>query len=207
MPGISLHDAIHGQRAIRRFSTDPVPQEAVERVLAAAARAPSGGNRQQWAFVVIRDDALKRTIGEWYLDGWNVTYASDPTRPHNATYVSAETLAHNLAATPVLILACINRAQSSGPASLAAGASIYPAVQNLMLEAEDLGLGTVITTFHMRHEDEVKALLGIPESVQTAALLPMGYPADGEHFGGSKRNAVAAFTHYDRWDNHEPAAQ
>ena len=109
MPGISLHDAIHGQRAIRRFSTDPVPQEAIEQVLAAAARAPSGGNRQQWSFVVIRDDALKRRIGEWYLDGWNVTYASDPTRPRNATYASAETLAHNLAATPVLLLACINR--------------------------------------------------------------------------------------------------
>ena len=204
MPGISLHDAIHGQRAIRRFSTDPVPQEAIEQILAAAARAPSGGNRQQWSFVVIRDDVLKRRIGEWYLDGWNVTYASDPTRPRNATYVSAETLAHNLAATPVLILACINRGQGSGPASLSAGASIYPAVQNLMLAAEDLGLGTVITTFHMRHEGEVKALLGIPDSVQTAALIPMGYPAEGEHFGGSKRSAVSEFAHYDRWDNPAP---
>ena len=49
-----------GQRAIRRFSTDPVPQQAIEQVLAAAARAPSGGNRQQWSFIVIRDDALKQ---------------------------------------------------------------------------------------------------------------------------------------------------
>ena len=73
-----------------------------------------------------------------------------------------------------------------------------------MLAAEDLGLGTVITTFHMHHEDEMKALLGIPDSVQTAARIPMGYPAEGEHFGGSKRNAVSEFAHYDRWDNPAP---
>jgi len=68
-----------------------------------------------------------------------------------------------------------------------------------MLAATAMGLGTVITTFHRRHEDEVKALLGLPEEVHTAALIPLGYPAEGEHFGGARRRPIAEITHYDRW--------
>jgi nitroreductase len=192
---MTLFEAIYAQRAIRRFKSDPVPQEAIEQIIEAAVRAPSGGNRQPWSFVVIRDDAAKRRIGEWYLDGWNVTYASDTSRPHNALYRSAEALAHHIAETPVLILACT----SGTSTSITSGASIYPAVQNLMLAAAALGLGTVITTFHRRHEEELKQLLGIPADVQTAALIPVGYPANGERFGGSKRRPITEIAHYDRW--------
>ena len=195
MPDMTLLDTIYAQRAIRRFRPDPVPQEVIEQLIAAAVHAPSGGNRQPWSFVVVRDQALKEQIGEWYLDGWNTTYASDPSKPHNALYRSAETLAHHLAETPVLILACL----AGGGGSITSGSSIYPAVQNLMLAATAMGLGTVITTFHRRHEDEVKALLGIPEEVHTAALIPLGYPAEGEHFGGARRRPIAEITHYDRW--------
>ena len=201
MADMSLFDAVYAQRAIRRFKPDPVPQEAVERILEAAVRAPSGGNRQPWSFVVIRDPALKRRIGEWYLDGWNATYASDPSHPRNAVYRSAEALAHHLADTPVLILAC-----TSGGAggSITAGSSIYPAVQNLMLAATALGIGSVITTFHRRHEQEVKELLGIPADMQTAALIPLGYPAAGERFGGGGRRPITELTHYDRWGASQP---
>ena len=64
---MSLFDAISSQRAIRHFSAQPVSNEAIETMLNAAIRAPSGSNRQPWRFVVIRDAALKRQLGQWYL--------------------------------------------------------------------------------------------------------------------------------------------
>ena len=77
------------------------------------------------------------------------------------------------------------------------GASIYPAVQNIILACRGLGLGTVITTNHIRCEDEVKALLGIPEDVSTWALMPVGWPID--KFGPLTRRPVEEVTHADRW--------
>jgi nitroreductase len=67
---VSLFDAIYSQRAIRHFNTQPVSDEAVETILNAAIRAPSGGNRQPWRFLVIRDVAIKRQLGQWYLAAW-----------------------------------------------------------------------------------------------------------------------------------------
>ena len=77
------------------------------------------------------------------------------------------------------------------------GASIYPAVQNIILACRALGLGTVITTNHIRCEDEVKALLGIPEDVATFALMPIGWPLD--NFGPLTRRPPAEIAHADRW--------
>jgi nitroreductase len=77
------------------------------------------------------------------------------------------------------------------------GASIYPAVQNILLTCRGLGLGTVITTNHIRCEDEVKALLGIPEDVSTWALMPVGWPID--KFGPLTRRPLSEIAHADRW--------
>jgi nitroreductase len=77
------------------------------------------------------------------------------------------------------------------------GASIYPAVQNVILACRALGLGTTITTNHIRCEDEVKAVLGVPDDVQTFALMPIGYPLDP--FGPVARRPLAEVTHADRW--------
>ena len=65
--------------------------------------------------------------------------------------------------------------------------------------ARGLGLGTVLTTLHRHHEDEIEQLLGIPDNVETVALIPVGYPADGEHFGGSRRRPVEEVTFHERW--------
>ena len=79
------------------------------------------------------------------------------------------------------------------------GSSIYPAVQNLLLAARGLGLGSVITSLHKGYEAEIKELLGIPNNVETAALLPIGYPADGVRYGSTRRNPVEAVTYLERW--------
>jgi nitroreductase len=83
------------------------------------------------------------------------------------------------------------------------GASIYPAVQNIILACRARGLGTTITTNHIRCEDEVKAVLGVPDEVQTFALMPIGYPRD--KFGPVVRRPVAEIAYADRWAQPWPA--
>ena len=199
-----LFEAIHTQRAIRRYTADPVPPELVDRVLEAAVRAPSGGNQQPWAFVVITEPGLKRRIAVLYRQSWEEVYGP---RERAATlskqvHGSASYLAEHMAEAPVLVLACIRH--DGSPGSLVRGASIYPAVQNLMLAARALGLGTALTTLHKRYESEVKEALGIPDNVETAALIPMGYPAEPEHFGGSRRVPAAEVTHREQWGRKGP---
>jgi len=144
---ITLFDAIHAQRAIRYFTTDPIPDEAVERILEAAIRAPSGGNAQGWAFVVVRDTELKRQLAEWYKDFWDNVYSKRPERRDSPVSRSAEHLVLHFAEAPVVVIPCIKGGKGTSRDRLTAGASIYPAVQNLMLAALALGVGSVITTF------------------------------------------------------------
>ena len=193
---MSLFDAIHSQRAIRHFSEKPVSDEAIETMLNAAIRAPSGGNRQPWCFIVIRDAVLKRRLGQWYLLAWQAATAAMEvlTQP----YRHGAELAQQMATVPVLILACIDHGEA-GPGPVTRGASIYPAVQNLMLAARALGLGTVLTTLHTQYESEIKALLNIPETVETAALIPVGYPAEGARLGRARRRPLSEVVFHDRW--------
>ena len=195
---VALFDAISSQRAIRHFSAQPVSDEAVETMLHAAIRAPSGGNRQPWRFVVIRDAALKRHLGQWYLAAWQVatTGMAVITQP----YRHGAELAQQMATVPVLILACIDHGTAGiGPGPITRGASIYPAVQNLLLAARALGLGTVLTTLHTQYEHEIKALLRIPETVETAALIPVGYPAEGARLGRARRRPLSEVVLHERW--------
>jgi nitroreductase len=197
---MDVFEAIHSQRAMRRLKPDPVPDELIWKVLDAAIHAPSGGNRQPWGFVVITGPEKKRQIGEWYLDGWNKTYG--PMReaalanPAGArTFRSADHLANNIATVPVLIFACVD---PGGVAAVSgSGANVFPAVQNLMLAARALGLGTTLTTLHRMHEAEVKELLGIPENIETLAMIPMGWPQG--NFGPTQRRPVEEVTHWDAW--------
>ena len=197
---MELSEAIHTQRAVRRFRPDPVPDALVRRVLDAAIRAPSGGNSQPWVFLVLRDAEVKRQVGAYYKRAWDETgmgrLARDPDPSRARVYTSASYLAERMGEAPALILVCI---QGRDGGVITDGASIYPAVQNLMLAARGLGLGTVITTIHRRYEKEIAALLGIPDGVQTAALIPMGYPAEGTGFGPTGRKPVEDVAFQDRW--------
>jgi len=197
---MDIFEVINTQRAMRRLKADPVPDELIWKLLDAAVRAPSGGNRQPWNFIVIRDADTKAKIAEYYLDSWNKSYGliKQPAmaNPETAkTYASAEHLANHLAEVPVLIIAAVNL-PAVAPAS-PAGASIYPAVQNLMLAARALGLGTTLTTLYRTHGAEVKQLLGIPEGVDTVALIPLGWPR-GE-FGPTSRIPAEKVVFWDKW--------
>jgi len=98
----------------------------------------------------------------------------------------------------VVIMVCLERWNMRGRDSLRGG-HIFPAVQNLMLAAAALGYGTRLTTIWQHKDPEVNALLGVPDNVETMAMIPVGRPGGGEHLGGSKRKPVSEVTHHDRW--------
>ncbi|MEX2245335.1 MAG: nitroreductase family protein [Dehalococcoidia bacterium] len=198
---MDFFEVIRTQRAMRRLLPDPVSDDEIWQLLDAAIRAPSGGNRQPWNFLVVRDPALKEKIGVWYLDAWQRMYGpaanamqADPAMAR--TFRSADHLARHLAEAPVLIIATI-RKEMPVTAYPTLGASVYPAVQNLMLAARALGLGTTLTTLHKLHEGEVKELLGIPDDVETMALIPVGRPKG--KFAEAARLPVEKVTYWDHW--------
>ena len=195
---IGLFEAMRTQRAIRYFKPDPVPREALDKILEAASRAPSGTNRQMWHFVVAQDDGLRAALADIYRRaGRNAMPNLQWLREANPRILrSATHLIEHLDDAPVLLLACI---EHGGETNLVTGSSIYPAVQNILLAARGLGLGSVLTTFHKQYEGEVRALLGIPDNVETAALLPIGYPADGVRYGPTRRRPIEEVTHWDGW--------
>jgi nitroreductase len=222
-PDIGLFEAIYSARSIRRLKSDPVPESLITKILDAAIRAPSGGNAQSWAFVVVRDPELRRQLGVIYRKASDIAEAvySARGRPSHLTeqqyarlMTAGRYLWDHMGEAPVLLLPCSHRPASPPrealPPDIAAewegevayterirGASIYPAVQNIILACRGFGLGTVITTNHIRCEEQVKTLLGIPEEVSTWALMPVGWPID--KFGPLTRRPIAEVAHADRW--------
>src|SRR5512145_1587684 len=202
---MDFFDVVTTQRAIRRLKPDPIPDAVLRQIMDAAICAPSGGNRQGWSFVVIRDAANRSRLGELYRQSWGelmkVPYYAGaakepPESPAGKMLASARHLSEHLGEAPVLVLACIALDPGVNP-TLTTGASIYPAVQNIMLAARALGIGSCITTIHRFRDAQVKELLGIPADVETAALIPLGYPRG--KFGRPPRRPVREVAFADTW--------
>lgn len=204
---MDLFEVMLTQRAIRKFRPDPVPDELLWQVLDAAIRAPNGGNLQPWGFIVVRDPDIKARIRDLYLDGIDhVTRpseagerASQPPKTARPLEERLKTpsyhLAYHIEEVPALIIGTVRLSDIAS--TTPPGACIYPALQNLMLAARALGLGTVLTTVVRHRETELKQLLGIPEGVAVMALIPLGWPQG--KFGPTKRNPPEEVTHWDRW--------
>jgi nitroreductase len=227
---IGLFEAIYTARSLRHFKPDPVPQELITKVLDAAIRASSGGNTQHWTFVVVRDAEKRRQIAAIYRkasDYASAIYAGRPKPDHLTEKQYTQFLANSgylwdhLADVPVILVPCLARREPPERAGLPevvqaryadhlanvqriSGSSIYPAIQNIILACRGLGLGTVITTNHILYENEVKAVLGIPDSVSTFALMPIGFPI--RRYGPLTRKPVSEVTYADSWGNAWPAA-
>jgi nitroreductase len=201
-----VFEAMRTQKAMRRLKPDPVPEELIRKIIWAATRAPNGGNVQPWRFLVVADADKKKGLQEIYAAQWGKYIAAmDPGRTvalpeterksMERSYARGQYLADHLHEAPYLIIPCgFLLAINSG---IASGSSIYPAIQNLMLAARALGLGTVLTTLHRQDEGAVRALLGIPEEAHTAALIPVGWPVG--RFGEGPRRPVEDVTYWDVW--------
>jgi nitroreductase len=199
-------DALHSTPARRYLSAEPVPDDVIWDILDAAVRGPSGGNQQGWGWVVVTDPAIKRQVAEWYREGWSAAYGrrreeilaapSAPDGLSRRSFLAAEHLAQHLEEAPVWIFPVLRNA--AGVTSPRLGASIYGAVQQLILAARAFGVGTTLTTLYTRHEDDVRELLGLPDDALTMGLLPLGYPAQGR-WAQPKRRPVAEVVHWNRW--------
>jgi nitroreductase len=199
---VGLFEAIYTQRALRYISSDPIPDALVRKVLDAGIRAPNGGNQQRWRFIVIKDSDTKRWIQERDRDTVRPPHAPPRNEAEARTMArndaAAEHLAAHLHEVPVLILCCLEH--DGSPSDIHRGASIYPAVQNMLLAARGLGLASVLTTRPRRgFEKEIKEKLGIPENVDTAALIPLGYPEKGRRYGPTNRRPVVEVTFGETW--------
>ncbi len=204
---VGLLEGLTTTRAIRRYTDDPVPDDVLRDILFAATRAPSGSNRQPFRFVVLRDTPIARTakrlIGDAARAAWNAKRTSDgydrgsgtaPDSPKARMAASMQAYVDGYERVPVLVLGCLERYRQPFPTE---GASVYPACQNLLLAARALGYGGVLTSWHYMVEDELRALLGIPEKVLIAATITLGKPA-GNH-GPVRRQPMSQLVYEDGW--------
>jgi nitroreductase len=220
---LGLFETIRTARALRRLKPDPVPETLITSILDAAIRAPSAGNAQNWVFVVVRDAELRRGLGAIYRQASQIAAAMYAARGRPAHLTEAQYqrlmtsgayLWEHMGAAPVILVPCLRR-PAVPPAELLApqfrahydeelayvtrirGASIYPAVQNIILACRALGLGTTITTNHIRCERSVRTLLDLPEEVDTFAMMPIGWPLD--RFGPLSRRPLSEVVYADSW--------
>jgi F420 biosynthesis protein FbiB-like protein len=202
---MDFFEVVHTQRSIRQFKPDPVPDEAIWKILDAAIRAPSGSNTQPWSFLVVRDASKRELIAQAVRDRMEDPTARraeamqmDPVR--RRMRLASIAFRENVASAPVLIVPCLVAPTSptKDMTNLFAGSSVYGAVQNLMLAARALGLGTVLTTFNIAIEDVLRREFGLPDEAKPVAVIPMGYP-DGQQFGPTTRKPVESVTFWDGW--------
>ena len=209
-----MHDffeIVYSCRAMRRLKPDPVPDELIARILRAGMQAPNGGNTQKWRFLVVKDPAIKKAVQAWYKKAYDEVigprYGSSEPPPgitkekYKRQHDAVEYLTEHYHEAPVWIVACLE----DGPnPNRSAGASIYPAVQNMILATRALGLGTTLTTRHLLFEKEAEAALGLPPGVHSYAILPIGWPIG--KFGPVGRAPLDEFVYQDRWGQKWPGA-
>jgi len=192
---VELYEAMRCAPTSRRFTSDPVPSQALERALEAARFAPSGGNRQGWRVVMVREPDTRRALRDLYLPHWRAymqrTGAAaalanqDQLDARRARMLRmADEYAERLHEVPVHLVVgvrlddlAITDAKLPRP-SIVGGASVYPFVQNLLLALRAEGLGAALTTLLVPAEEQVRELLEIPPDIALAAHIGVGYRAD-----------------------------
>lgn len=219
LPVVELLDGIMTTRALRRYTDEPVSDDDVWTILRAAQQGPSGGNIQPWQFIVVTDDGPKTKLGEIYRSSYYRYEAamlamSPPRRPEDEpswqrTIAASRHLADHLSEAPVIICAAMadismDVVDDDGVMDVGTPyASVYPALQNLMLAARALGLGSALTTvFRVRH-DEVCEVLGVPDRYQVVAMIPIGHPTGS--FARARRRPVEKVTHWNAWGDRREA--
>ena len=190
--------------------TKPVPIELVRECLEIALQAPSGSNRQGWEWVVVTDQDQRRAIGEVYgraVEGYldsrgsaSKLFADDPERSQVQQRVGSSVawLGEHMGDVPVLLLPCIHAGRLDEGNQAGLWGSLLPGVWSYMLAARARGLGTAWTTLHLGYEDEVASILGLPDDVRQAALVPTAYYT-GETFKPAPRAPLDSVLHLDRW--------
>ena len=192
-----LGEAMFTQRSIRRFKPDPIPLDDIRLILEAAAKAPNGGNAQVARFLVVNDSTRIREFGRLYHEAWWAKRHDEGFQDLNdlpRRYHPAAGLADAMQDAPCVIFAL---ALHHGSAD-----SVIPAVQNLMLAARALGIGTVPTTLHADVMPRFRAMFDVPEDVGFHFCIPLGYPQG--NFGPNVRKPTSETSFLNRWNGQVP---
>jgi nitroreductase len=203
---MDVYEALYTTRAMRRVTTDPIPQDVQARILDAAIRAPSGGNTQNWRFLLVDDAAVKAKLGPIYRDCMSQLWATiykdrletanaDPDDPENASMLriqrSAQHLADHFEDYPLLLLSFVQFDPSGG--------SIFPATWSAMLAARAEGVGASLTSVFFFRLDDVLEALAVPkdEGWLFSSCVCFGYPTG--RWGVAPRRPVHEVTFRNQW--------
>jgi nitroreductase len=188
----SLFSVVGRQRAHRRFSTDPVSDDVVARLLTAATYAPSAENRQPWEFIVVRDEQRRAAIAGIMQQAWETS-----GRAHSESRLTPGVLRNvddgmtgGFATAPVMIVVA---GDSRRGFKQTLPSSVFPAVQNLLLAATALGLGSALTTIATVSASDLAPVVVLPEHIVPLAVVPIGWPARA--LGLPKRDPFDDHTH------------
>ena len=199
-----IEHVMRTQRQIRRLKTDPVDDALVRRLIELAVRAPTGSNGQNWEFVVVTDPAVKQRLGQLNRTSWALyrrlqrrQYPNSPT--HERIEKATQWQADHFADIPVLVVACLRGPRPLFPAIAVASyyASIFPAVQNLLLAARAADLGAGLITLPLWSGHLARRALGLPRRVNPCAVVPLGWPVG--RYGPTTRRPVDEVIHHDRY--------
>ena len=202
-----IYEMMSTLRAVRRLRPDPIPDDVMDRVLQAAAWAPTGGNMQPWRVIVVTSSERKQALADIYKPAW-YRYAkgydkrieqlpADEAEKARRNRIAGDYLADHLHEAPTILMFVADPQMMAitdaklDRVSMVGGGSVYTAVQKAMLAARTEGLGCVLTTLHCLAEEEVKEALRIPEGWATLAMVPLGYPIGSGH-GAITRQSVTA---------------
>ena len=214
---MDLHQAMRTTFAAREFVDEPVPDDTLVRILDAARFAPSGGNRQGWRVIAVRDRKTKDALAELAVPAmrryfaqiqagefpWNTVAPTKLTRDQIEKAAVAPALLDRFRQAPLLLVVCLDLSVVASMDSelsrvgVISGASVYPFCWNILLAARAEGLGGVITTFAAAQEPGVKKLLGIPDPFAVAAVIPLGRPV--KQLTKLKRKPVREFAFRERF--------
>jgi nitroreductase len=215
---MELYDVMRTTFAAREFTEDPLPDATLSRILDQARFAPSGGNRQGWHVIVVRERATREALAAAAAPAakryaaqvklgespWNTIV---PTRADAATIEATPAparLIEPLLKAPVVLVVCVDLKvvasmdQYLERVGVISGASIYPFAWNILLAARHEGFGGTITTLPVAQEPRLREALGIPPHVAVCAVMPLGKPV--KQLTMLKRKPVAQFATRERYD-------
>jgi nitroreductase len=187
---------------MRRLKPNPVPDEIINKLIDAANQGPTGSNKQNARWIVVRDPAQKTKLAELNRNAVDAYIGKpDDVAPDMRGIVGAVMWQRDhWEEIPAFLIPCLEFEQApvdSWTAGAGSGGSVWPGVQNLLLAARALGLGAVITSLGLSDRTAAKEVLGIPELVEPYAIIPIGYPTG--KFGPVTRKPLSEIVHYDRW--------
>ncbi len=207
---MDFFEVIQTARAMRRYKPDPIPEDVLVQLIEAAHLGPSGSNRQSRHWIVARDAEVKRQLADLNRAGvmGYLEHNRDAANPHvdqgrrERFLAAVEHQMHHLHEAPAIVIACadlVRAPQGTFNEGSAAATEVWGAVQNLLLAARALGVGSVPTTlaFSGRGREQAQAVLNLPDHILPMVLIPLGWPSG--NFGPIRRRPLDEVLHWDRY--------